>query len=92
MSKPTSEIERLISQVPPSVWPAIGVRWDNPADEMEIDETAVLRLDTALHPLAERIRRIDPAFDGRLPAGLPAAAETAAASPVSRLSGGAADG
>jgi len=40
-------------------------------------------------PLAERIRRIDPAFDGRLPAGPPAAAET---SPVSRLSGGAADG
>jgi Zn-dependent protease with chaperone function len=39
-------------------------------------------------PLPERIRRIDPAFDGQIPAFRPVAAEPTAAAAVSQLSGG----
>jgi Zn-dependent protease with chaperone function len=41
-------------------------------------------------PLEDRIRRIDPAFDGQIPAFRPVAAETTAEAPVSQLSGGSA--
>ena len=40
-------------------------------------------------PLAERIRRIDPAFDGRLPTGPLTRVSAEAAAPVSRLDGAA---
>ncbi len=39
-------------------------------------------------PLPERIRRIDPAFDGQIPAFRPVAAESTAEASVSQLSGG----
>ncbi len=40
-------------------------------------------------PLPERIRRIDPSFDGQIPAFRPVAAEPTPEAPVSQLSGGA---
>ena len=39
-------------------------------------------------PLPERIRRIDPSFDGQIPAFRPVAAEPTSEAPVSQLSGG----